>query len=60
MGRLLGQIEEVLVDNALHPVQGPVNLGDLRELAALKHRADQRLVDDGGWAAALCDNYFTF
>ena len=56
MRRLLRQIDEVLVDDAAHAVEGAIDALDLAKFARFQHRADERLVDDGGRAAALCDD----
>ena len=55
---LLGQIEEILVDDAAHAVMGAIDALDAGEFARLQHHARERLVDDGGRAAALGDENF--
>jgi hypothetical protein len=41
-------------------VDGTVNRCDLAEFAGLEGDADDALVDDGGGAAALGDEYFSY
>jgi hypothetical protein len=41
-------------------VDGTVNRCDLAEFAGFEGDADDALVDDGGGAAALGDEYFSF
>ena len=48
MGRLLGEVDEILIDDAAHPVEGAIDPLDLAKFARLQHGPDQRLVDDGG------------
>ena len=55
VGGLLGQVDEVLVDDAAHAVARAVDALDAAEAPRFEHHADQRLVDDGGRAAALGD-----
>ena len=44
--RLLAEIDEVVVDDAAHPVQRPVDVRDARIAPRLQRHAGQRLVDD--------------
>jgi hypothetical protein len=55
----LGQIEEVLVEHAAHPVASAVDMRDLGESARFEHDADDALVDDRGRATALRDKSFS-
>ena len=55
VGRLLRQIGEILVDDSAHAVKRAVDALDLTKFARFQHGADQRLVNDGGRAAALRD-----
>ncbi len=49
------RIDEILVDDAAHAVIGAIDPLHLPEFARFQNRPDQRLVDDGGRAAALGD-----
>ena len=52
---LLGQVDEVLVDDAAHAVARAVDQVDALVAARLHHHADEALVDHRGGAAALRD-----
>ena len=49
------QVDEILVDDAAHAVARAVDALDAGQRARREHRADERLVDHGGRAAALGD-----
>ena len=53
--RLLAEIDEIVVDDAAHPVQRAIDPRNAREPARLERHPDQRLVDDRGRAAPLSD-----
>ena len=59
VGGLLGQVEELLVDDAAHPVKGAVNQLDAGELSRFQHRADHGLIDHRRRPAALGDQNLT-
>lgn len=60
VGRLAGEIDEVLVDNAAHAVDRTVNGRHLAEFTGLEGHADDALVDHGSGATTLGDKDFTF
>ena len=60
VGGLAGEVDEVFLDDSAHTVDGTVNRCDLAEFAGFEGDADDALVDDGGGAAALGDEYFSF
>src|SRR5206468_10537594 len=51
-----GKVDIVAVTDAAHAVDGTEDLGTGMPLADLQRRPDHRLVDDGGWTAALSDD----
>ena len=57
-GRLAGEIDKILVDDAAHAMDGAVDMGDRGIAARLQRDADQRLIDDGRRAAPLRDQDF--
>jgi len=52
VGGLLGEVDELLVDDPGHPVQGAVDVLHLGKLARLQHRPHEGLVDHRGGPAA--------
>jgi hypothetical protein len=55
----LGQVDKVFIDDAAHAVARAVDALDVAEAPRLQRHAHQGLVDDGGGAAALGDEYFS-
>ena len=55
---LLGQVEQILVDDAAHAVVRAVDAADVGEFARFQHDAGKRLVDDRGGTATLGDEDF--
>jgi hypothetical protein len=55
----LRQVDKVLVNDAAYAMQRTVDVADLAEAPRFQGHTDQRLVDDGGGAAALSDKYFS-
>ena len=58
-GGLLGQVDELFVDDAAHAMQGAVYARHLGKAARFEHHARERLVDHGGRAASLGDENFS-
>ena len=56
---LLCQVHKVLVDDASHPVACAIHMRNVVEAPRLQRHTHQGLVDDGGGAAALCDQNFS-
>jgi hypothetical protein len=55
----LRQVDKIFIDDAAHAVPCTVDALDVAEAARLQCHAHQGLVDDGGGAAALGDEYFS-
>ena len=53
--RLLAEVDEVVVDDAAHPVDRAIDVGHVGEATRLERDADQRLVDHRRRSAALGD-----
>jgi len=60
VGGFLGEVEELLVDDAAHAVVGAIDPFHRRELARFNDRADHRLVDHGRRATACATRTFPF
>jgi hypothetical protein len=56
LGRLLAEVDQVLVQQALDAVAHAKDTSDVVMLQSLGDEADQRLVDHHGWAAGLADH----
>ncbi len=52
-GGFLGEVDEILIDDAAHAMQRAIDPFDAGEFARFQGQAHQRLIDDGGGAAAL-------
>ena len=55
MAGLLGEVQEIFVDDARHTVIGAINQFDVAELARFEGDTGHRLIDNGGWSTALSD-----
>jgi hypothetical protein len=60
VGGFTGQIDEVLVDDSAHSMDGPVNGRHLSEFPGFESDPDHALIDHMGGTTTLCDEYFSF
>ena len=56
----MGEIDEILIDDAADPVDGPVDPCHLGKFARLHGNADERLIDDRCRPSALRNKDLSF